>query len=362
MEEYYKTRSQLATEHALLDDNGDKLGTPAEWFRGVRATRRAKDGAPLDGIRAHQLHLILSDRERGIPAPVRRRRDEIERTIAALRDQKGKLARTRITSDSSRSCLNWADCIATLPPRFPASAQTDSLAFDGAPSSRFSVSSAPGQTIRNAMTREGGRVGLLGGRRAPGIRRAGLSRSWLFALAHGALGMDAATRVDGLLAHGADRPGGNRDMPVFLNHGDLPFQWLGARDEGLIPHPFPCRGTGSGSIATPAAAPPISASAIVAAIITEPAATAVLTRLGLVDRQPTAADLVIVQTLNGRLRLAFAAHLHEAEPFTAPGTAVAHHFRALDGPELREQLLEFGVADLVGQIPNKQPRTHSDAP
>ena len=56
------------------------------------ATRRAKDGAPLDGIRAHQLHLILSDRERGIPATVRHRRDEIERTIATLRDQKRKLA------------------------------------------------------------------------------------------------------------------------------------------------------------------------------------------------------------------------------------------------------------------------------
>jgi hypothetical protein len=91
VEEYYKTRSQLATEHALLDDNGDKLGTPAEWFRGVRATRRAKDGAPLDGIRAHQLHLILNDRERKIPPAVRRRRDEIERSIAALRDQKRKL-------------------------------------------------------------------------------------------------------------------------------------------------------------------------------------------------------------------------------------------------------------------------------
>jgi hypothetical protein len=92
VEEYYKTHSQLATEHALLDDNGDKLGTPAEWFRGVRATRRAKDGAPLDGIRAHQLHLLLSDRERAIPTSVRRRRDELELTIAALRDQKGRLA------------------------------------------------------------------------------------------------------------------------------------------------------------------------------------------------------------------------------------------------------------------------------
>ena len=38
VDEYYRTRSQLATEHALLDDNGDRLGTPADWFRGVRAT------------------------------------------------------------------------------------------------------------------------------------------------------------------------------------------------------------------------------------------------------------------------------------------------------------------------------------
>jgi hypothetical protein len=91
VEEYYRTRSQLATEHALLDDNGDRLGTPADWFRGVRATRRAKDGAQLDGIRAHQLHLILSDRERGIPAETRHQRDQLELKIAALRDQKSKL-------------------------------------------------------------------------------------------------------------------------------------------------------------------------------------------------------------------------------------------------------------------------------
>ena len=86
--EYYKSRSQLATEHPLLDDNGDKLGTPPDWFRGVHATRRAKDGAALDGARAHQLHLVLSDRERGIPVETRRRRDQLEVAVAALRDQK----------------------------------------------------------------------------------------------------------------------------------------------------------------------------------------------------------------------------------------------------------------------------------
>ena len=67
VEEFYRTESRLATEHALLDDNGDHLGTPAEWFRGVHATRRAKDGAALDGARAHQLHLVKSQRELSLP-------------------------------------------------------------------------------------------------------------------------------------------------------------------------------------------------------------------------------------------------------------------------------------------------------
>jgi hypothetical protein len=89
--EYYRTHSQLATEHALIDDNGDRLGTPADWFHGVRATRRAKDGAALDGLRAHQLHLIPSDRERQIPAAVRQRRNQLELAIAALRDKKAQL-------------------------------------------------------------------------------------------------------------------------------------------------------------------------------------------------------------------------------------------------------------------------------
>jgi hypothetical protein len=89
--EYYRTHAQLATEHALLDDNGDRLGTPADWFRGVHATRRAKDSAPLDGIRAHQFHLIPSDRERGMSEADRQRRDQLEQSLAALRDQKSKL-------------------------------------------------------------------------------------------------------------------------------------------------------------------------------------------------------------------------------------------------------------------------------
>jgi hypothetical protein len=43
--EFYKQAGRLATEHALLEDNGDALGTPADWFQGTRAVRAAKAGA-----------------------------------------------------------------------------------------------------------------------------------------------------------------------------------------------------------------------------------------------------------------------------------------------------------------------------
>jgi hypothetical protein len=94
VEEYYEAEARLATEHALLDDNGDGLGTPAAWFRGLRATQRAKDGAALDGTRAHQFHLIASERERDLPPDVRHKRDELELKIASLREEKQQLGET----------------------------------------------------------------------------------------------------------------------------------------------------------------------------------------------------------------------------------------------------------------------------
>lgn len=89
--EFYAQESRLATEHALLDDTGDALGTQADWFRGVRAIRTAKDGATPDGLRANQLCLIRSDREKQLSPEVRTRRDALELQIAALRTRKSQL-------------------------------------------------------------------------------------------------------------------------------------------------------------------------------------------------------------------------------------------------------------------------------
>lgn len=91
LREFYRTEARLATEHPLIDDTGDKLGSAAEWFQGVRATTRAKDGTAADGTRAHQWVLVPSDRERALSAEVRKRRDELELALAALRDQKDRL-------------------------------------------------------------------------------------------------------------------------------------------------------------------------------------------------------------------------------------------------------------------------------
>jgi hypothetical protein len=89
--EFYKAAGRLATEHALLDDNGDGLGASADWFQGVRPTGTPADGTSLDGYRAHQLHLLRSPLENAMPPALQARRDELELQLVQLRDLKAKL-------------------------------------------------------------------------------------------------------------------------------------------------------------------------------------------------------------------------------------------------------------------------------
>jgi hypothetical protein len=89
--EFYNAEGRLATEHALLDDNGDRLGTPADWFRGIRAVKKTADAAALDGLRAHQFHLVRSEQERKLSPETRARRDELELGIARLRESKSQM-------------------------------------------------------------------------------------------------------------------------------------------------------------------------------------------------------------------------------------------------------------------------------
>ena len=88
---FYKDEGRIATEHSLLDDNGDGKGTPADFFRGVRVVKKAKDGTPPDGLRAHQVHLARNAAERALPAALRAERDALEIELAKLREAKATM-------------------------------------------------------------------------------------------------------------------------------------------------------------------------------------------------------------------------------------------------------------------------------
>jgi hypothetical protein len=86
VDEFYSAAGRLITEHALIDDNGDGLGTRADWFRGIRPIQKARDGASLDGYRAHQFYLVCSEDEMKMAPTLRTQRDNLELEVMKLRD------------------------------------------------------------------------------------------------------------------------------------------------------------------------------------------------------------------------------------------------------------------------------------
>ena len=89
--EFYKTEGRIATEHSLLDDNGDGLGTPPEWYAGLRLVKKPKDGKAPDGPLAGKLSLVPSAEERSLSPEQRKRRDALETELAKLREAKATL-------------------------------------------------------------------------------------------------------------------------------------------------------------------------------------------------------------------------------------------------------------------------------
>ncbi len=90
---YYSDNNRLASEHAIFDDNGDQVGTPADFFVGVRVVGRAKGKQSPDGRIAGRI--IVSS----LPGAVRlsdqqqKERAEIESQVDALRELKDDLPR-----------------------------------------------------------------------------------------------------------------------------------------------------------------------------------------------------------------------------------------------------------------------------
>ncbi len=114
--EFYRQEARLATEEALLDDTGDGQGTPAHWFRGIRALKKPRDEAAVDGVRAHQMHLIRNEREQQLSPEVCAQRDRLEQQIAELRQRKDKLDADAYYEQLLPMMRELAQWYAALPP------------------------------------------------------------------------------------------------------------------------------------------------------------------------------------------------------------------------------------------------------
>jgi hypothetical protein len=77
--QFYETEQRISTEHALIDDNGDGVGTRSELFEGTRP----KD-PKFDGGRAHQLALVHNEEELKLSPEIRAQRDALEVKVRDL--------------------------------------------------------------------------------------------------------------------------------------------------------------------------------------------------------------------------------------------------------------------------------------
>jgi hypothetical protein len=88
--EFYVHEDRLATEHALIEDNGDGTSTRAEVFVGIKPAATA-EGVKPDGARAAQIALVLSPEEAALAESIRAKRDALEVKVEALKAQREKL-------------------------------------------------------------------------------------------------------------------------------------------------------------------------------------------------------------------------------------------------------------------------------
>lgn len=90
VERFFETEERLATEHAMIEDNGDGIGSRLENFAGVRP-KPLEDGKTPDGLLAHQWGLILNEVDANLTDELRQQRAELEKKLESLKAQRATL-------------------------------------------------------------------------------------------------------------------------------------------------------------------------------------------------------------------------------------------------------------------------------
>ncbi|HYE32814.1 MAG TPA: hypothetical protein VEH27_15405 [Methylomirabilota bacterium] len=123
--EFYSNNGRLMTEHALVDDNGDGVGTPPDFFKGVRAAKKAAGSKAVDGSRALQIALLPVESERGAPLAWRQKRDALEMQVEQLRGRKETMERALYYKELEQVLVQLSHLYAELPEPSPREARAE---------------------------------------------------------------------------------------------------------------------------------------------------------------------------------------------------------------------------------------------
>ncbi|RMG40666.1 MAG: hypothetical protein D6725_02960 [Planctomycetota bacterium] len=111
-ERFYRSQGRLATEHPLLDDNGDGQGVRAAWFDGLYPRENLAVQGPLDGIAAHQVHLVAPPKHSTLSNEQRSARQRLESELRALRAKRSRMTEADYLDALERIFLQLADVYA----------------------------------------------------------------------------------------------------------------------------------------------------------------------------------------------------------------------------------------------------------
>lgn len=104
---YYEENKLLATEQAILDDNGDGKGTPADFYRGLRLIKRSENGK-VDGMLAKGVWLKEPTQREGLSSQDKSIIEQLEKRLDDLRAQRSSMDSLRYYSELEDIFLQMA--------------------------------------------------------------------------------------------------------------------------------------------------------------------------------------------------------------------------------------------------------------
>ncbi len=111
--QFYENEGRLASEQALLDDNGDSRGTPAAFYRGARPVKAPANGLKLDGALASRTLVFNFGKSDLRTAEDKAKSELILDRIESLRNQKKESGEDEYFAELERLFLELAKVMPT---------------------------------------------------------------------------------------------------------------------------------------------------------------------------------------------------------------------------------------------------------